>query len=64
MKRAPARLLIAALLILGAALALWVASRRGMGPVAPGALEGHNLLLVTIDTLRADRLGCYGSEAG
>ena len=27
-------------------------------------MKGHNVLLITIDTLRADRLGCYGSTAG
>ncbi len=27
---------------------------------APGRASGYNLLLVTVDTLRADRLGCYG----
>ncbi len=26
----------------------------------PGAAAGMNVLLVTVDTLRADRLGCYG----
>ena len=28
----------------------------------PGALAGCNLLLVTIDTTRVDRIGCYGNE--
>ena len=28
---------------------------------APGALRGVNVLLITIDTLRADRLGAYGA---
>ena len=32
-------------------------------PAAPGALAGSNLLLVTFDTTRADRIGCYGHEA-
>jgi len=27
---------------------------------AAGAASGYNLLLITVDTLRADRLGCYG----
>jgi arylsulfatase A-like enzyme/Flp pilus assembly protein TadD len=27
-----------------------------------GSLTGHNLLLITLDTLRADRLGVYGYE--
>lgn len=33
------------------------------GPVlpAPGAAAGRSLLLVTLDTTRADRLGCYGA---
>ena len=30
-------------------------------PVAPGVLTGCNVLLVTLDTTRADRLGCYGN---
>jgi len=28
--------------------------------VSAGDAEGYNLLLVTLDTVRADRLGCYG----
>lgn len=28
----------------------------------PSKSQGYNLLLITIDTLRADRLGCYGFE--
>jgi len=37
---------------------------KGRTTLSPGALRGYNLLLVTIDTLRADRLGCYGSPLG
>ena len=33
-------------------------------PGRAGALRGANLLLVTIDTLRADRVGVYGSARG
>src|SRR3954471_7489988 len=50
-------------------LALLCCSCRG-GSVAPtvtlaaGALRGANVLLVTIDTLRADRVGAYGSTLG
>ena len=33
-------------------------------PPAPGALRGANVLLVTIDTLRADRVGAYGNPLG
>jgi arylsulfatase A-like enzyme len=32
--------------------------------IVPGAFAGRNLLFVTIDTLRPDRLGSYGSKAG
>ena len=32
--------------------------------VSPGALRGDNVLLVTIDTLRADHVGAYGSALG
>jgi len=31
-------------------------------PAGPGALSGCNLLLVTLDTTRADRIGCYGHD--
>jgi arylsulfatase A-like enzyme/Flp pilus assembly protein TadD len=38
---------------------------RGAAPaLKAGALQGSNVLLVTIDTLRADRVGAYGSTAG
>ena len=33
-------------------------------PLASGALRGVNVLLVTIDTLRRDRVGAYGGPAG
>jgi arylsulfatase A-like enzyme len=49
-----------------AAAAIGVAIMRGRAPAAPppivsGALRGANVLLVTIDTLRADHVGVYGS---
>ncbi|HWL93881.1 MAG TPA: sulfatase-like hydrolase/transferase [Phycisphaerae bacterium] len=31
--------------------------------LSPGGAKGFNLLVVTIDTLRADHLGCYGYQA-
>ena len=44
-------------------------ARTGGVPVAslsmlaePGAAAGMNVLLVTLDTVRSDRLGCYGYE--
>jgi choline-sulfatase len=46
-----------------AALASLAACRSG--PATPPAdLAGRPIILVTIDTLRADRLGAYGSEKG
>lgn len=50
-----------------AALGIWlVACRPGSSgsPVAGGVLRGYNVLLVTIDTLRADRVGAYGNRLG
>jgi arylsulfatase A-like enzyme/Tfp pilus assembly protein PilF len=35
-----------------------------VGVGAPGSLRGANVLLVTIDTLRQDRVGAYGNRAG
>jgi arylsulfatase A-like enzyme len=32
-------------------------------PAQPGALRGQNLLVITLDTTRPDRLGCYGNHA-
>src|SRR5262245_28191404 len=31
--------------------------------MAPGACRGCNILLVTVDTLRADRVGAFGGPA-
>jgi arylsulfatase A-like enzyme/Flp pilus assembly protein TadD len=36
----------------------------GRSEIPPGALQGSNLLFITIDTLRPDRIGAYGSTAG
>src|SRR5207248_907177 len=38
--------------------------RSTVPPIAAGALGGWNVLLVTIDTLRADYVGAYGSTRG
>jgi arylsulfatase A-like enzyme/Flp pilus assembly protein TadD len=32
------------------------------GDDSPATLEGWNVLLITLDTARADRIGCYGRE--
>ena len=39
-------------------------SRSAGAPIAAAALRGANVLLVTIDTLRADHVGAYGSALG
>ena len=54
---------------LGISLCILIAApgcaRRSGEPLgARGALRGGNVLLVTIDTLRRDRLGAYGSTSG
>ncbi len=57
--------------VVGAALVVTLAVCGGDDPAVTGdaagdgigALTGKNLLLVTIDTLRADRLGSYGDSA-
>ncbi len=58
--RRPGLRAAAALLLLMAAAG---ACRRGGGVPDAGAGGGYNLLLVTLDTTRADRLGAYGFAA-
>jgi choline-sulfatase len=59
--RSRGRAAAAVILILVVALA-WVALRRNGGPaLRPLACERCNVLLVTIDTLRRDRVGAFGS---
>ncbi len=53
--------------ILATAGFLWL-NRPGVNQGIPpqltaGAANGYNLLVLTLDTTRADRLGCYGYEA-
>ena len=46
------------------ALAGWLVWRRAVQPpIQSGACAGCNLLLVTIDTLRTDRVGAFGGPA-
>jgi choline-sulfatase len=47
--------------MLGASLFLRVGRETH---VAPGSAAGSNVLLITIDTLRADRVGAYGNPDG
>ena len=62
----PLRLLATAGVVAGlaAALAGCQSRRTSPAPLPGGVLRGANILLVTIDTLRADRVGAYGSARG
>src|SRR5262245_11761355 len=43
----------------------WFATHRSPpGPIRPSACRGCNVLLITIDTLRADRVGAFGGPHG
>jgi hypothetical protein len=63
-RRRPRRVLVLAgvLILLGAA-AYVLLSRAGKAAVDLAAASSHNVLLITLDTTRADRLGCYGYGA-
>lgn len=54
--------LAAALLLAAVAAAAFLLLRNGGHPVVRD--EGMNVLLITLDTTRADRLGCYGYADG
>ena len=57
-------LIFAVLLAIGGtAAAYYVRTTGGAEELRPGAAAGFNLLLVTLDTVRADHLGCYGYAA-
>lgn len=60
------RLVAATLVVLGlvAAIGWWLVAVGGAGSSIERALGGRkpNVLLVSIDTLRADRIGSYGSD--
>lgn len=51
---------LAALVAVAAGAAWWRLAPSGTGALAPAALRGADVLLITIDTLRTDRLGAYG----
>jgi arylsulfatase A-like enzyme/Flp pilus assembly protein TadD len=55
---------IVAMVALAAALAQGCARPVPPRPLQSGQLRGGNVLLVTIDTLRRDRLGAYGNTTG
>ena len=51
-------------MIVVVAAAVWFFTSRASPPVTSGACRGCNVLLITIDTLRADRVGAFGGPAG
>jgi choline-sulfatase len=58
------RTLAAAVLLSAAVSAHAASATRGAGFAADAPGAGFNLLVVTLDTTRADRLGCYGRAGG
>jgi arylsulfatase A-like enzyme/predicted negative regulator of RcsB-dependent stress response len=56
--------LLAAVLSIAAASADAAPATRGAGFAAGASGAGFNVLVVTLDTTRADRLGCYGRAGG
>jgi len=53
-----------AIVVVAACCACRGGSRSTGAPIPAAALRGANVLLVTIDTLRADHVGAYGSALG
>jgi arylsulfatase A-like enzyme/cytochrome c-type biogenesis protein CcmH/NrfG len=53
-----------AAVLAGSVLLLWFAMRGPGQSIPEGAFRGYNLLVITLDTLRSDRLGSYGSKRG
>ena len=58
------RNLLALQLVVAVAALLAGCERKPPAGARAGDLTGHNVLLVTLDTTRADRLGCYGYTRG
>lgn len=57
------RLILAAVGILIAAAAVaFIAVKRGPKPAGPAAGRDPNVILITLDTTRADSLSCYGAK--
>jgi arylsulfatase A-like enzyme/Tfp pilus assembly protein PilF len=56
--------LIALVCVAAVAGSAWWFMRPAPPVLEPGMARGYNVLLVTIDTLRSDRVGAYGSTAG
>jgi arylsulfatase A-like enzyme/Flp pilus assembly protein TadD len=59
--RAGLAFIVLALLVAGGAA--WMLLRGRDAPIREGACSGCNVLLITIDTLRSDRVGAFGGPA-
>jgi arylsulfatase A-like enzyme/Tfp pilus assembly protein PilF len=64
MRRRTTGFLLAAIAVAAIAAVTFFIMRPAGQPIAAGAFAGRNVLVVTLDTFRADRLGSYGSKAG
>ena len=62
-KAAPAALAIIIIIVVAGS---WIAWRRWSepAPIPSGACAGCNVLLITVDTLRGDRVGAFGGPPG
>ena len=58
-RRKPVRLLAVILVVIAGAVAIWFFRRDA---VKPGCCAGDNVLLITLDTTRADHLPAYGYQ--
>src|SRR5579862_6680968 len=54
------RILIAAAVVTALVAGAWMLRRPAAPALQPGACTGCNVLLITIDTLRSDRVGAFG----
>lgn len=64
MRRIPAVALAATAFLVAAAGAVWISSRRAHPLLEARSCSGCNVLLITIDTLRTDRVGAFGGPGG
>jgi choline-sulfatase len=64
MRKRLSGVLAALAFLVAAAGALWISSRRAHPSLEARACSGCNVLLITIDTLRADRVGAFGGPDG
>src|SRR5207249_5874460 len=58
------RFVVAVVVLAAVGAGAWLLLRRaGHTPIRSGACQGCNVLLITIDTLRADRVGAFGASS-